>query len=186
MRPATLFALTALATTRAFAGNTATNSATINVSGPRPGGAYLNAEGAGTGKYESFGVVDFGLMKATAGHKLKLTLVQSNAAFTKDGPIKFFICDGSAPVSSLKFNDKKPVTFGAESMHLISLGSTSFKMGAAKTDSFSFPLTSAIQKLLKTSKNVRVVIEPAAPSVAATYAGFQHKTAKHPMLEIIP
>lgn len=187
-----LLSAVALAAISAAAGP-ATKSATINAQGPRTGGsggAYLNAEGTGTGKYACYGVADFGKLTAGKAHKLKLTLTQSDAAFTKDGPIAFYICDGAAPIgtgSPLKFNEKTPNTFGAESMHLVLLGKGDFKKTAnGKADSFVFPISGGVAKLLKTSQNVRIVLEPAGPTVAATYAGAENKTLKHPQLDLVP
>lgn len=166
----------------------ATATATINAEGPRSGPsgtAFLNAEGTGTGKYASFGILDFGKISAGKAKKLKLSLAQSNARFSKDGPIKFAICDGSLAASALKFSSKG-MQYGAEALHPVRLGEGDFKIAKGqKQDAFVFPLTPAVSKILASSKNVRIVVLPASATVAATYAGAGHKSLPHPTIELL-
>ena len=190
MRPTLPFLLGIFLTAASIASVPALYSATIQADGPRKGptgGVYLNAEGAGKGKYASFGVIDFGPVAYKKEKKVKITLAQSNANFTADGSFKVCLAAQSTPVLNLRFDAKVMGTFGAEKMRLTPLGSADFKKGAgAKADTFVFPISAEAAKILKGAKNVRIVLLPSSATVAATYAGAEHKSLKHPQLELLP
>jgi hypothetical protein len=95
---ATSPSLSALAEIKA----TATRSLTVQPAGPRQGEArsrYFNVEGVKKGRYASFGALVFELPKGEdqAGdvETMSLQLVQSNARFTQDGKVRFFLTEPS-------------------------------------------------------------------------------------------
>jgi len=107
--------LTALAEIKA----TSTKSLTVQPAGPRQGEAgsrYFNVEGVKKERYASYGVLVFelpgGENQVGEVGKMSLRLVQSDAGFTQDGKVQFFVAEptdrGTDPLAGLKFEAGSP------------------------------------------------------------------------------
>jgi hypothetical protein len=171
--------------------SSATAGATVQPNGPRGGPTgqrYFNVEGKNNGEksaYASFGVLDFHLLKpatpAAKVNKLTLTLTQSVARFSKDGPVKVFAsADTDASLepgkSPLKFDPAAPGGVGGQLKTLHPLGGATFKIGkSGQADALVLDLPAESEAYLRGQVNaggpIRLVLVPADDDVAATYAG---------------
>lgn len=194
-RTFTLLALTAtLAATgaaRAAIEATASGGATVQPGGPRagaPGKTYLNVEGKNNGRdgmYACFGVLDFQVEKpGTPVGRVKevtLTLAQSVARFSKDGPLKVWVATDTATGlgrdgSPLKFDPKAPGGVGDQLRPLLPLGEARFtKRNTGEADAIALTPTGETETFIRGRVNrgavVRLVLTPADDDVAATYFG---------------
>ncbi len=182
------------------------DNATIQPGGPRSGSngkAFLNIEGIGLGTFASYGVIDFdgsalSFSEAITGvTALRIDLTQSNAAFTTNGNLKFWLTSdiltniqpGSSPLTldgsttyGIAGDDLEP---------LFELGTGAFiQVGNGAVDSYTFNVSGAAADLLTDSvadgSTIRVVITQDAgdDAVAATWAGFSHTTFAGPTLTL--
>jgi hypothetical protein len=179
----------------------ASNNATIQPGGPRPGPNgknFFNLEGSSNGSFASFGVVDFQLASGTTfgvGDTLSLSLTQANAAFTHNGLLAFYLTtdtttDIEPGTSPLHYDGTDlPTGLGTQLNTRFLLGVASFvEVADGQTDTFSFTPTGAALSYLETINGgkLRLIIAPDDATVATTYAGFSNDEFQGPALSIIP
>jgi hypothetical protein len=185
----------------------ASDVATVQPAGPRPGTfgkIFFNIEGQNNGvngAFASFGVADFQFPSlgpvALTGPTITLTLTQSNAAFTHDGGLDFFLATdvttniqpGTSPLSFIRGAPGTPDGIDAQLGTLFPLGSGTFTQTASgDIDTFTLTLSAAAQAFLAGQLNgdgrVRLVIGPADGDVAATAAGLGNSDGPAPTLLI--
>jgi hypothetical protein len=157
---------------------TASNSLTIQPTGPRSGEAgskYFNIEGKDNGKYASFGVLVFEIPKKIDASKIKslsLTLVQSIPQFAKDGTVKIFLAPELDPAAELKFDSNSDNGIGDQIKVLNELCSGTFKkVKTGETQSLTLNLDDACKERIAKGGRLCLVIVPADSTVAATYFG---------------
>jgi hypothetical protein len=176
--------LTALAEIKA----TATRSLTVQPAGPRQGEAgsrYFNVEGVKKERYASYGVLVFEVPKgedrAVAVETMRLRLVQSNARFTQDGKVRFFLAEpadrGTDPLAGLKFEAGSPGGVARDAFKALHpLGSGTFKkVETGHADTFELKPDEAgkrdLRDRLKAGGTILIVAIPEEEEVAATYFG---------------
>jgi hypothetical protein len=128
---------------------TATRSRTVQPAGPRQGEAgsrYFNVEGVKKDRYASYGVLVFELPRGEGQvgevGKMRLRLVQSNARFTQEGKVRFFLAEpsdrGTDPLAGLKFEAGSPGGVAKDAFKALHpLGSGTFKkVEMGHTDTF--------------------------------------------------
>ncbi|HMO86923.1 MAG TPA: hypothetical protein PKC18_18605, partial [Lacipirellulaceae bacterium] len=183
----------------------ATDNATVQAAGPRPGGNgknFLNVQGSNNNNFASFGVADFnfGAGDPVGGTVLSLSnvtleLTQSNAAFSLAGPFSVYYTaalevDIQPTNTALQYQSGFD---GEDSVHadllpLVLLGSGDYQVLANGTvDVVNLALTSGLETELIGAINAgttwRLVITPDAPTTAATYAGFSSNMFAGPTLK---
>ena len=198
-------ALATIVTVEAF------NNATIQPAGPRsgPNGKnFFNIEGADNGQFASWGAADFdnaafGISVANPNdliiNGLWLELTQSNAAFTKNGPVSIYLVEDSATsiepgVSPFRFDTSSlPEGLGSQFSTIYHLANGYFtKVANGHLDVYDIfsglsPATKNILrgKLISPPVNpIRLVITPLANDTAATWAGFSNSTYAGPTLRL--
>ena len=188
----------------------AVDNATVQLAGPRGGTAgkdFFNFEGDANGvmgdsRFASYGVADFAFAPASLGvgtvgsvDSFSLALTQSNAGFTADGGLTFYVSgatgtdiqNGTSPLTYAPGATPAGVGGSLDPLGLLGTGTftrgTDTTLGAAgngQVDTYTFTPTGNAQSILVDSINgggtVRVVISPTDPAVAATYAGFGNAT----------
>jgi hypothetical protein len=177
----------------------ASNNATVQPGGPRPGvngKQFFNMEGPANGTFASFGVVDFQSSPMSLQvTSLALALTQANAAFTHNGALFFYISTDTATniepgISSLIYSVADiPTGLDNQLSPIFPLGTGSFTQVSDGTmDIFSFSPSAAVASYLtsqiSTGGRIRVVIAPGDPTVAATYAGFSNTEFAGPELTL--
>jgi hypothetical protein len=185
----------------------ASDNATVQPGGPRPGDngkIFFNVEGSANGTFASFGVIDFSFPVLVVGslNTISLQLTQANAAFTHNGGLSFFLAENNTaniqPGSSVAYDPTQPPSgLAAQLGNLRPLGTGTFTQGTLGTDgsgtvdtfTFTFAsLTGATQTLLlqelQTGQTVRVVVGATDPTTAATYAGFSNDEFAGPQLQL--
>jgi len=178
----------------------ASNNATVQPAGPRPGAngkQFFNMEGASNGTFASFGVVDFqpGSMSVQIA-SLTLALTQANAAFTNDGSLIFYLSTDTAtdiePIGSplIYSAADAPTGLGGQLSPIFLLGAGSFTQVSDGTkDTFSFSPSAAviayIDSQVAAGGRLRLVIAPGDATVAATYAGFSNTEFAGPQLTLV-
>lgn len=179
------------------------DNATVQPGGPRSGGggkAFFNIEGTDNGNFASYGVADFDFSALGAADfisvdSLTISLVQSNAGFTTDGPVNFYLASdfGTSiqPGEGLFFDDTLPDGEGVGSQlgTLLSLGSGNFAQTASgDVDEYQFALSGAaadtVLDQFNTLGRFRLVITPGDAAVAATWAGFSNADFAGPTLSL--
>lgn len=181
------------------------DNATVQPGGPRTGTGgknFFNVEGKGLGNFASYGVIDFNASSLSFSEAIsgitgiRIDLTQSNAAFTADGGLKFWLTSDTStsiqPGSSLFFDSSS--TYGVASGQLSTLtelGSATFtEVANGHVDSYSFNVSGAAATLLTDSftngSTIRVVItqDLGADTVAATWAGFSNSTIAGPAITL--
>jgi hypothetical protein len=188
-------------TTLADTTTPATNNATVQPGGPRAGDngkVFFNMEGSSNDTFASFGVVDFQLPDGSTfnpGDLLSITLTQANASFTSDGMLAFYVStdtttDIEPDTSPLAFDPTDlPTGLGNQLDTKYLLGCGAFTQVAdGSMDTFSFmPTDEALSYLMNeisTTGLIRVIVAPADPTVAATYAGFSNTEFQGPALTL--
>ena len=190
-----LLALAAMC--QAFTSNTfeAFDNATVQPTGPRTGSsgrAFFNIEGSANGNFASFGVTDFdGSMIDFGGNTvdtitgITITLTQSNAGFTNDGPLRFFvtsnlrsIADGATIIYDNPNGGENGIGSQLDPIELLGTG-TFTEVSTGNIDTYSFNSLSAGASAMLTAmylgdSTVRIVIAPDDPATAATYAGYSN------------
>lgn len=163
----------------------ASKSLTVQQGGPRagkPGEANFNVEGKKNGdggKYASFGVLEFPARDVVGDGKpagLDLTLTQSIARFSVDGPLKFYLATGDLDGKALKFDMTGTDGLGSQAASKRPLGSGSFKKAeTGKADTVSLTLDDEAKAFLaeRAAKGgtVTILVVPDDETVAATYFG---------------
>lgn len=182
----------------------ATDNATVQAAGPRTGSNgknFFNIEGASNGNFASYGVLDFnfGAVGAQpAFTNLTLALFQSNASFTANGALNFYldtvtttnIQPGTSSLSYSGGPEGTTADVAAGRLNLLSLGSGTFtKVANGQEDDFSFTLAPGVAALLNADVQngslVRLVVTGPDATVAATYAGATNsQTAWRPSLTL--
>lgn len=182
----------------------AVDNATVQPAGPRPGDngkRFFNIEGNGSDVFSSFGVADFTLPRHEDSEEesirmLTLTLTQSNAGFTHDGGLHFWVTTDTA--TDIQPSDTPAITFVHEDdpdgldgqlAPRFSLGSGSFvQVDDGQMDSFSFGVSRQLARYLRRQISrggtIRILVSPADSSVAATYAGHTNVDFSGPVLTI--
>lgn len=181
----------------------ASDVATVLSGGPRPGTfgkLFFNVEGVNTG-FASFGVADFRFAApgpvGAVGPTLTLTLTQSNAAFTHNGGLDFFLATdvttgiqpGTSPLRFVSGAPGTPDGIDAQLGTLFPLGSGTFTQTASgNIDTYTLTLSPAAQAFLTAQLNgdgrVRLVIGPRDGDVAATEAGLGNNDGPAPTLTL--
>jgi hypothetical protein len=167
---------------------TATQSLTVQPAGPRQGEAgsrYFNIEGVKKERYASYGVLVFELPKgedrAGAVEAMSLRLVQSNARFTQDGKVRYFLAEppdgGTEPLAGLKFEAGSPGGVSKEAFKALHpLGSGTFMtVETGHADTLELKPDDAGKRYLrdriKAGGMILLVAVPEDEEVAATYFG---------------
>lgn len=182
------------------------DNATVQPGGPRSGTAgknFFNVEGIGLGTFASYGVIDFdgsalSFSEAITGvTALRIDLTQSNAAFTANGSLKFWLTsdittDIQPGTSALILDASTPYGIAAGDLEpLFELGTGAFvQVSTGTVDSYTFNVSGAAADLLTTSvadgSTIRLVITQDAgdDTVAATWAGFSNASLAGPTLTL--
>jgi hypothetical protein len=189
----------------AFAGfvTSAFDNSTVQPGGPRAGAngqRFFNMEGSSNGMFASFGVIDFvtpvGAIIGPGAVLLSLSLTQSNAAFTQNGALQFYLTtdtttDIDAGTSPLQFvATSLPTGIDSQLQQNYLLGSGIFtQVSTGATDTFNFLPSGAALAYLLNEVNVlhgpiRLLVAPADANVAATYTGFSNTMTAGPRLTI--
>ncbi len=186
-------------------GQEATDNATVQPAGPRPGGNgknFFNIQGSDNNQFASFGVADFAAVDISALsnsvasiNSVTFSLVQSNAGFSTTGPLNFWFTSDLAtdiqPGSSLAFDPSAgalPDGVGTQLADLFFVGSGTYTLAnTGDVDMFTFDSLSAATEAflvnqLNMSNALRAVITPDNATVSATYAGFSNNTLVGPTL----
>lgn len=163
----------------------AAKSSTVQASGPREGKAgegYFNVEGKKNGeggKYASFGLLEFpgaDVGEVAKGGEMTLTLTQSVARFSVDGPIKFYLTTGDLDPKGLKFDPSGTDGLGGQIAARRPLGSGAFKKAeTGRADTFTLTLDDEARHFVRDraakGEPIRIVVVPDDEAVAATYFG---------------
>ena len=165
----------------------AADNATIQPGGPRSGvngKRFLNIEGSANGTFASYGVIDFTTtaMPTSSVTSLSLTLFQSNAAFSVNGGLRFYLSQdtttsiqsGTSPLTFMPGASNDGIGNGLGALTLLGAGTyTQVTNGTADVFTFAVPL--AAQGYLGQQANnggtIRLVIAATDPTTAATYGG---------------
>jgi len=199
----TALALGAGGAARADLTLSATDNATIQPGGPRPGGNgkfFFNMEGSANNQFASFGVVDFattGAAPISGLGLLRVQLVEANAAFTSPGSLNFYLSTSTATniqpgTSPLVYNPALGQEgLGTQLDPKFLLGPGTFSsMGNSTTggvDLYTFSLSSTAAAYINSQLGVgplRIVITPTSSTVAATFAGFSNNQFLGPRLTL--
>ncbi|HEY2157279.1 MAG TPA: hypothetical protein VGH33_16750 [Isosphaeraceae bacterium] len=163
----------------------ASRTFTVQPGGPqtgRTGAVFFNVEGrknGDSGKYASFGVLEFPaaeFAEVGKGGTLTLTLTQSVARFSADGPLKIYLATTNLDPRALKFDLAGIDGLGSQVSSKSALGSVSFKKAeTGKADSFTLTLDDASRDFIKARASkgepIQLVVAPDDETVAATYLG---------------
>jgi hypothetical protein len=186
------------------------DNATVQPGGPRAGSngkAFFNVEGEMNGSFASYAVADFnfGPQPHSVGFNSWpiLTLTQANASFSLDGYVYILLDTNPMPVSiqagasPLAFAPPGYGTYVDESEgdlvldFLFGFPGPEFyfyPFATGAVDTYSIFLTpqqsTAILERINTGSNIRIVIVPAQPWVAATWAGSTQITWPGPTLTL--
>jgi hypothetical protein len=188
----------------------ALDNETVQPAGPRQGAAgenFFNIEGDENGTFASFGVVDFDLsgvvadgMTAAAAGNVSLQFSQSNASFTTNGPISFYLASESAadvPIDgSIRYQSGNnmlacvPTVLSDGAIHL-----NTFAFFGRDNNGNIFPVgtldrvalnANELEERLLAALNgngvFRLFVTPDHGSTAATYAGFANSGVEGPTL----
>ena len=187
------------------------NNATIQPAGPRtgPNGKnFFNIEGWDNGNFSSWGAADFnnsafGISVADPNdliiNGLWLECTQSNAAFTKDGPVRIYLVEdattsidpGTSPFRFL--SSDLPEGLGGQfpvKYHLTDGYFTKQFNGYVDVFDLLSGMSSTTLAVFKSklisppTAPFRLVITPLANDTAATWAGFSHSTYAGPTLRL--
>jgi hypothetical protein len=175
---------------------------TVQPGGPRTGRAgalFFNVEGrknGDSGKYASFGVIEFRTTDLTEGDlkdgALTLTLTQDLAGFSADGPIKFYLARAEIDPRAQKFDLATIDGLGGQVAAKDLIGTGAFKKKeSGKADAFPLKLDGIALEYLKgrVTKNepIRIVVVPDDETVAATFLGAgSSEVSKRPRLSAGP
>ncbi|MEP0767491.1 MAG: PEP-CTERM sorting domain-containing protein [Fimbriimonadia bacterium] len=187
------------------------NNATIQPAGPRsgPNGKnFFNIEGSDNGNFSSWGAADFnnadfGISVANPAdliiHGLWLECTQSNASFTKDGPIRIYLVEDATTsiepgISPFVFlSSDIPEGLGGQfpvKYHLTDGYFTKVANGFVDVFDLYSGLDSATKDVIKgklispPTAPFRLVITPLANDTAATWAGFSNSSYAGPTLVV--
>ena len=148
--------VTLTAAPASFQGDSTGATAQVGTKGPGSGQNYLDIEGAGNGtKYESFGVIDFignsvydasGVAETIASVDPTITLDFTDASFSQSRPtsLNFYLADGSAPLSSLKYqasDTSATAGVGSQLGNLFFLGAGSYTSTSKTVPGGDLPFT---------------------------------------------
>jgi hypothetical protein len=183
----------------------ADDNATVQVAGPRMGDngkRFFNMEGNQNGDFSSFGVADFTLSDLGRAFEngrdssLTVTLVQSNAGFTHDGELHFWLttdtttCIQPGEDPAVKFDlgdDPDGLTDQLSPRFFLGAG-TFTEVESGQVDAFTFQLSRSAHQYLRhqieTEGKIRIVVSPADGTVAATYAGYTNTEFSGPVLTV--
>ncbi len=177
--------------------SSATLSRTVRPTGPvtgPTGDGFLNIEGSSNGSFASFGVVDFDFNgqpnSAVAARKIVLEILQSNAAFSADGPVSIFVASPAAtqiPIDNsihyqtgqnglpcvppiLSIGAERAATYAA--VHRTNSGTTLPNGTLDRMVLFGDAIEQALVDAINGDGLVRLLITPDEAATAATYAGF--------------
>lgn len=165
----------------------AIDNATIQPGGPRSGingKRFFNIEGSDNGSFASFGVIDFRapVESTSLVTSLTLTLFQSNAGFTRNGSLNFFLTQdtttniqpGTSPLRFMAGSANDGI--GAQLAPLTLLGPGTFtQVSNGTADTFTFAVPTSVQPFLgqqvSTGGLIRIVIAATTTGTAATFGG---------------
>lgn len=171
-----------------FPGDVSGVTAQVGTTGPSSSSTYLDIEGAGNGtKFESFGVIDFlgntipdafGNAETIASVDPIVTLSLTDQSFSQSRPgtLNFYLADGTAALSSLKYDPTVAGGVGTQLGNLYYLGTTNSAKGVAGTVyPYSLTLPAAAQSIfanrLDTGGPLRFVLEADNSTEVAAFAG---------------
>ena len=183
----------------------ALDNATVQPAGPRSGAngkQFFNIEGSSNGTFASYGVIDFqfgAVASQPAFTGLTLALTQANAAFTSNGGLNFYldtnnsanIQPGASPLLFSGTGEGTASNITGGQLALLSLGSGSFtQVSNGAENDYSFALTAGLASILQadvqSNAAIRIVVTPADPTVAATWAGATSVTPERLTLGTAP
>ncbi len=176
------------------------------------GKIFFNVESDAYGSFASYAVADFNFglqppIDFVIGATLKLT--QSNSSFTQSGfvaialdtnPIPANIQPGTSPLAFVP--SATPPGFGTDAdeaqgdltLDYLYNANTFFdiflfqEISSGTVDFYSLQFLpwqeEAIRNRINSGGNIRLIIAPADPTVAATWAGFSHSSSAGPTLEL--
>jgi hypothetical protein len=177
----------------------ATDNATVQPAGPRPGDngkRFFNMEGSANDTFASFGVIDFPAPQpgypVASVNALTLRFTQQNAAFTHDGGLRFYLTADTTtdiqPGSPLHFDAADlPGGLDGQLLPRFFLGTGTFiEVANGAEDSFPLSLSADAQAFLTDQLNrggvLRLIVTPDDATVAATFAGFSNTDSAGPLL----
>jgi hypothetical protein len=170
----------------------ASANATVRTSGPTTSPWFHNAQAVTGGGFESFAVstylytaADFGLPAVTDLTSVQVSYMQSNAAFTNDGPLDFFVSFDPA-VAGGDFSGLAHTGIGAgiddtqfsDSPSLQSIGTGTFTtVATGHVDTYALSFGGATKTSLLNAINsgspFAILMSAATGSAAATHAGLE-------------
>ena len=176
------------------------DNGTIWTVGPRAGNNgknFFDIEGSNNGNFAAFGVADFASTHfRNADHQpigqisqinsISLSLTQDDAAFTNDGKINIYLTrqvitsidpDPTDIETTFDMNDANGEGLNGQFAPLVLIGTGTFTQASnGQVDTFALSLDADTQayliSVINGLGNFRIIVTPADPNVAATYAGF--------------
>lgn len=181
--------------------STAFDSQTIQSGGPRDGGAvpyFHNVEGSSNGSFASHGASDYGMGGSGFSasddlDSLSFSIGQSNAGFTTNGTLNFWVASASNSMFDLSYNGDNPNAAGSGYQDLAFVGTGTFiEVADGFVDVFTFDFDSValdgsaaenmIEAALLSGDSLRWVITAGDPSTAATWGGIGNFDVDNPAL----
>jgi len=189
--------VTLAATPANFPGDASGATAQVGMNGPSSSMKYLDVEGAGNGtKFETFGVIDFigntladpnGVTEvvSSVGPAITFDLTDQSFSQTRRGALNFYLADGTAALSALKYDPtdmSATAGVGSQLGNLFSLGRGTY-LSTSKTPAggdlpFTLNLSAAAQSLFVRQLNLSggdlrfvVTADPSTPNEVGSFAG---------------
>ncbi len=184
----------------------ATTNLTVQPNGPRTGSsglAFLNIEGSSYNNFASWGPLEFDTTGITCGTgyeitSLQLTFTQSNAAFTTNGTVAFFVTQDTATSlaqsnTALTFNaNALPYGLGTQLDPKTLLGVGTFtQVATGAQDVYElanlpgfFATESYLLNQINGNQPSRLIVAPNDATVAATWAGYTNSSYNGPTLAV--
>ena len=183
---------------------------TVTPNGPRTGNSgtsFVNVEGDGNGNFASFAVIDFDLTDVVVGQQMAnliqnpgLDFRQSNASFSRNGPISLYLASSSAtdvPINaSVQYQtgnngiDCLPVSLADGAVKLaiypaVHIDDNGNRLPNGSLESialYSQSIQDAIRDRINQNGVLRILAVPEQDDTAATYAGITNSTWNGPVL----
>lgn len=170
----------------------ASANATVRTFGPTTSPWFHNAQAVTGGGFESFGIstylytaADFGLPSVTDITSVQVSYMQSNAAFTADGPVDFFVSfDPTVSVGNFASLFHNSIGAGiddtqfSDSPSLQTIGTGTFTtVATGHVDTYTLSFTGSTKTSLINAINsgnpFAILMSASSGGTAATYAGIE-------------
>lgn len=175
-------------------------NATVQPSGPRGGNNgtnFFNIEGSDNGSFASYGVARFDVSAARAGFDaqfgvggwgldtVELELVQSNAAFTNDGPVAVYFTEDDAVSLVAGGSPLRYANFAADFADAVRVVDYPFVEASSGTRerhalydrALAHPGGATLAADIASDSLVTLLLRDGSAGVAATYAGYSNTFA---------